>query len=68
MGPIWEVDTSGRGSMWAKGVRGGIQCKCCVYMYINGKMRPVEINSERGEGEKENNRGGELKYDIFNTL
>jgi hypothetical protein len=35
-------------------------------MYVNGKMRPVEtIPAMRGEGIKENDGGGEFKYDIL---
>jgi hypothetical protein len=38
-------------------------------MYKNGKWRPVEIIPGIGEGERrENDEGGELKYDIFNIL
>jgi hypothetical protein len=38
-------------------------------MYVNGKMRPVETIPEHwrcwGGGIKENDGGGEFKYDIF---
>jgi hypothetical protein len=38
-------------------------------MYVNGKMRPVETIPGMGKGEiKENDGGGELKYDIFDIL
>jgi hypothetical protein len=38
-------------------------------MYANGKMRPVEtIPGMEGERLKENDGGGELKCDIFDTL
>jgi hypothetical protein len=36
-----------------------------MYLYANGKMRPVEtIPGMRREGIKENERGGEFNYDI----
>jgi hypothetical protein len=37
--------------MWGKGIRRFIWCKYCIHIYVNGKMRPVEIISgmeERG--------------------
>jgi hypothetical protein len=35
-------------------------------MYVNGKMRPVELFQEWGGGEiKENDGGSEFTYDIF---
>jgi hypothetical protein len=34
-------------------------------MYENGKMRPVEAIQGMGGGIKENDEGGELKYDIL---
>jgi hypothetical protein len=38
-------------------------------MYVNAKMIPVEtVPGIRGGGDKENIRGGESKYDIFDTL
>jgi hypothetical protein len=38
-------------------------------MYINGKLRPVEtVPGMGGVRIKENGRGGELKYDIFDIL
>jgi hypothetical protein len=38
-------------------------------MYVNAKMIPVEtIPGNRGWGDKENGRGGKVKYDIFDTL
>jgi hypothetical protein len=38
-------------------------------MYINGKMRPIELFQELGWGwVKENGGGGEFKYDIFDIL
>jgi hypothetical protein len=38
-------------------------------MYIHGKMRPTEtIIGMRGEEIKENDGGGEFKYDIFDIL
>jgi hypothetical protein len=39
------------------------------YMYVNGKMRPVEtIPRMGGGGIKENDGGGEFKCDIFDIL
>jgi hypothetical protein len=32
----------GRKRRWGKGVGGWIQCKYCVHMYVNGRIRPVE--------------------------
>jgi hypothetical protein len=47
------------GRMWVKGVGGRIWYKYCVYMYVNGKMRPVEtIPGMGGGGIKENDGGG----------
>jgi hypothetical protein len=38
-------------------------------MYVNGKMRPVETIPGVGEGEiKEDEGGGEFKYDMFNIF
>jgi hypothetical protein len=38
-------------------------------MCINGKMRPVETIPGMGAGEiKENDGGGEFKYDIFHIM
>jgi hypothetical protein len=38
-------------------------------MYVNGKMRPIEISPEMGRGGiKENDGGVELDYDIFDIL
>jgi hypothetical protein len=38
-------------------------------MYINRKMKPVETVPGIGEGVlKEDDRGGECKYDIFDML
>jgi hypothetical protein len=35
-------------------------------MYVNGKMRPVELIPGMGGGEiKENDGGGEFNYDIL---
>jgi hypothetical protein len=40
-----------------------------VYMYKNGKVRPVETIPGMGRGRvKKYSRGGEFKYDIFDTL
>jgi hypothetical protein len=41
----------------------------CVHMYVNAKMKPVETTSGRGwRATKENVRGVEFMYDIFDTL
>jgi hypothetical protein len=37
-------------------------------MYINRKMRPVETISGVGKEIRENNGGGEFKYDILDVL
>jgi hypothetical protein len=38
-------------------------------VYVNAKIRPVEIIPGMGGGEiKENGGGCEFKYDIFDTL
>jgi hypothetical protein len=38
-------------------------------MFVNGEMRSVETISGIGRGEiKENDREGELNYDIFDIL
>jgi hypothetical protein len=38
-------------------------------MYVHRKMGPVKTTSGMGEGEiKENDEGGEFKYDIFDIL
>jgi hypothetical protein len=38
-------------------------------MYVNGRMRPAEtISGMVGGGIKENNGGGEFKYDAYNIL
>jgi hypothetical protein len=36
-----------------------------VHVYVNAKMRPVETVPGMGRGEKENDGGGEFKYDIY---
>jgi hypothetical protein len=59
-GPAW-----GRGRRWGKDVGG----KCCVHMYEDGKMRPVETIPVMGGGRiKENDGGAEFNYDIFDIL
>jgi hypothetical protein len=41
----------------------------CVHLYVKAKMIPDETIPGIGEGEvKESSGGGELKYDIFDTL
>jgi hypothetical protein len=37
-----EVGTGGTGEVVKKGVGGQIQCKYCIHMYENIKMRPAE--------------------------
>jgi hypothetical protein len=40
-----------------------------VYTYVSGKMRPVETIPGMEMGKiKENDNGGEFKYDIFDIL
>jgi hypothetical protein len=46
------VGTSGRGEDIRKGIGELLWRKCYVYMYVNGKMRPVEtIPGMGGEAE-----------------
>jgi hypothetical protein len=42
----------------------------CVHLYVNAKMIPVETTPviRVGGRIKENSRGGEFMYDIFDTL
>jgi hypothetical protein len=41
----------------------------CVHLYVKAKMIPDESIPGMAEGAiKESSRGGELKYDIFDTL
>jgi hypothetical protein len=41
----------------------------CVSSNLNGKRRPVQTTPGMVEGGiKENDRGGEFKYDIFDIL
>jgi hypothetical protein len=48
---------------------GWIWCKYCAHVYGNGKMIPVEIvPGMEGWAVKENDRGGDFKYDIFDKL
>jgi hypothetical protein len=52
-----------------KGVGGWIWFKYCAYIYVNGKIKLVEIVPGMGGGEiKENGGEGEFKYGIFDTL
>jgi hypothetical protein len=52
-GPVWRlVSVGGGGVCEAKGVRGWIQCKYCVHMYVNVKIRPVETIPRIGRGKK----------------
>jgi hypothetical protein len=49
-----------------KGCRSVNMVEYYVLMYDNGKLRPVEtIQGMEGEGIKENDGGGEFKYDIL---
>jgi hypothetical protein len=58
--------TSGREEVIRKG---GRREKECVYMNVNTKMIPVEtIPGIRTGGIKENGRGNQFKYHIFDTL
>jgi hypothetical protein len=57
--------TNGRGEVTGKGGRR----EKCVHIYVNAKMTPVETIPGIGKGGiKENIRGGEFKYNIFDTL
>jgi hypothetical protein len=59
----------GRERMWGKDVGGWIWHKYCIYIYVNGKMRPVESIPGMGvDGTKGNDWGGEFKYDIVDIL
>jgi hypothetical protein len=40
----------------------------CTHVCVNGKMRPVETVPGMGERIKENDGGGEFKYDVFDIL
>jgi hypothetical protein len=40
----------GGGRMWGKGEGGGMWCKYCVHMYVNGKMRLVKTIPGMGVG------------------
>jgi hypothetical protein len=37
-------------------------------MYVNGKMRLIGTLPRMGKGDKENDREGEFKYNIFDIL
>jgi hypothetical protein len=50
--------------MW----EGKYSAKYCVYICVNGKMRPAETISGKGWGMKENDGRGEFKYDLFDIL
>jgi hypothetical protein len=67
-GPVLEVGTSGR--MLGKCVRGWLWWKYRVYMYVNGKMRPVgTIPGTGGWGRITENVGwGEFSNDILLEL
>jgi hypothetical protein len=59
----------GEGEVVAKRSRRVSMVQKCVYMYVKAKMIPDETIPGMGEGEiKETSGGGELKYDIFDTL
>jgi hypothetical protein len=64
----WEVVPVGGGrcGQWGKRVN---MVQKCRYMYVNAKMIPVETIPRMGEGGiKKHSGGGEIKYDIFDTL
>jgi hypothetical protein len=58
------------GRICGKDCRRGIWYKYHVYMYVKGKMRPVETISGMGVGVgiKENDGKGEFNYGILNIL
>jgi hypothetical protein len=63
------VGTSGRREDMGKGCKNLDMVQILCTRYINGKMRPVETTLEMQGGEiKENDRGGEFKYDIFDIF
>jgi hypothetical protein len=51
-GPVWGLALAGVGRILGKGVTGCIWCKYYIYMYVNGKMRPVKTIPGMGEGDK----------------
>jgi hypothetical protein len=46
------VPVGGR-RMWGKGVGGWTWCKYCVYMYVNGKVSPIEMIAGMGGDKRE---------------
>jgi hypothetical protein len=59
----------GEARTWVKGVGGWVHYKQCVYVRVNGKMRPVETMPGMGVGRNKGEWwGGELKYDKFDVL
>jgi hypothetical protein len=66
--PGWLVLVEGE-RRWGKCTGGWIQFTYGVHMYVNGKMIPVEtILGMKVRGIKENDGGGEWKYDILDIL
>jgi hypothetical protein len=67
--PRGRTGISRSGAVRGRRVGGEYGAKNFVHMYVNAKMIPVEAISEiRGGRIKENGRGGEFMYDIFDTL
>jgi hypothetical protein len=62
---VWGFGTNGRGV----DVRKGFRCKCCVLMYVNGKMVHFEIipgmERRRDKGEWWKGVKGEFKCNII---
>jgi hypothetical protein len=56
------------GKWWGKEIGGQMQCKNCVYMFVDAKMIPFEVILGIGGRIKENVGKGKFKCDIFDTL
>jgi hypothetical protein len=56
----------GEERMWGKVIERRLWCKFYVYLYVNGKMRPVEtIPGMVGGRIKSNDGWGEFNYHIL---
>jgi hypothetical protein len=62
------VVPEGGGENVGKGCRRVNMLQYCVHMYVNGKMRLIGTLPRMGKGDKENDREGEFKYNIFDIL